>query len=110
MRLFRKLSNLFTSTGNQDPHGHWLYVRCNRCSEIIRARVDLHNDLSLEYGDDRKNHIYYCRKVLIGQNRCFQQIEVHLKFNDNRKLIYREINGGEFTSEEEYVKALGEDK
>jgi hypothetical protein len=109
MGLFKKLSNLFVSSGDQDPSGYWIFVRCNRCGEVIRTRVDLRNDLSLEYGEDRKDYIYYCRKVLIGQKRCFQQIEVHIKFNDKRELIDREINGGEFTSEEEFIKALEEE-
>lgn len=84
-------------------------MRCKRCGEIICTRVDLHNDLSFEFGGDRNDYIYYCRKVLIGQEQCFQQVEVHLKFNNKRELINREINGGEFTSEEECIEALGQE-
>lgn len=108
MGVFKRLSKLFSSSGDQDPHGYWIFVRCNRCGEVIRTRVDLRNDLSLEYGEDGKDYIYYCRKVLIGQKLCFQQVEVHLKFSDKRELIDREINGGIFTSEEEYFEELGE--
>lgn len=109
MDLTKKLSNLITSSGDQDSHGYWIYVQCNCCGEIIRTRVDLRNDLSLEYGDDYKEHIYYCRKVLIGQKRSFQQIEVHLKFNEKRELVDRKINGGTHTSEREYIEALREE-
>jgi hypothetical protein len=56
--------------------------------------VDLDNDLSLEYGD--KSNVYFGRKVLMGNNRCFQQIEVEMKFTPERTLIEREVKGGTF--------------
>lgn len=110
MGLFKKLSNLFTSSGDQDLHGYWVYVRCNRCGEVIRTRVNLQNDLSLKYGNSGRDYGYYCRKVLTGQTLCFQRIEVYLKFNDKRELIDRAINGGEFTSEINYCGELSEEK
>jgi hypothetical protein len=54
--------------------------------------VDLNNDLSL--GDE--GDTYIVRKGLIGANRCFQQIEVEMKFTSDRKLIEKDIHGGKF--------------
>ena len=69
-------------------------VKCNRCGDIIEGRVDLDNDLSLEYeGDDT---FYLVRKGLIGTNRCFQRIEVEMKFTSTRELIERQAQGGKF--------------
>lgn len=100
--IFKKLSNLFSAPKDRDLYGYWIYVRCNRCGERISTRVDLRNDFSPEYGEDEKETIFYSRKVLMGQKQCFQQIEVHLKFNEKRELLDREINGGKFISAEEY--------
>lgn len=71
-------------------------VRCARCGEIIEGRVDLSNDLSVEYQDG--GDVYRVRKVLIGQNRCFQRVEAELKFNEKRELIEKQIAGGEFVA------------
>jgi len=71
-------------------------VKCNRCGEIIEGRVDLDNELSIEYEDDRQ--IYISRKGLIGsgENHCFQQMEVTLKFSSTKAVIDEQIQGGTF--------------
>ena len=69
-------------------------VKCNRCGEIIEGRVDLDNDLSLDYEGD--STVYFVRKGLVGENRCFQQIEVEMKFTPNRTLIEQTAQGGQF--------------
>lgn len=102
MSFLKKISNLFSSSADHDQNAYWIFVKCNRCGEKIEARVDLRNDLSLEYGANEKKNYYYCRKVLMGQELCFQQVEVHLKFNANRELIDRDISGGEFINEAEF--------
>ncbi|HEY3312454.1 MAG TPA: hypothetical protein VGK00_12510 [Anaerolineales bacterium] len=72
-------------------------VKCKRCGEVLEGRVDMDNDLSVEY--EGGGDVYYCRKVLMGDGRnlCYQQIEVGLKFDSQRKLLDRRIeSGGDF--------------
>lgn len=69
-------------------------VKCRRCGEVIEGRVDLNNDLSVEYDDD--GDVYYARKVLMGNSLCFQRVEVELKFKSTRELIERNAGGGDF--------------
>ena len=72
-------------------------VKCKRCGEVLEGRVDVDNDLSVEYESD--GDAYYCRKVVMGdgKNLCYQQIEITLKFNAKRKLIERRVeSGGDF--------------
>jgi len=92
------LKKLFGGISGSSRKEYYIFrVKCKRCGEIIEGRVDVDNDLSVEYEDG--GDIYYCRKVLIGsaENLCYQQIEVTLKFNDKRKLIDRQIeSGGDF--------------
>lgn len=64
----------------------------------------MQNDLSLVYSSDKKETSYYCRKVLVGSNRCFRPIEAEFFFDSNRKLLDRKILGGQFVNEEEYLK------
>lgn len=96
MSILQKLFALFKAP-IQD-YSYWITVRCKRCGEIIRTRIDLRNDLSINY-DDERGTTYYCRKVLIGEKYCFEKIEVELIFDANRKLIDQKIIGGEFIDE-----------
>jgi len=66
-------------------------VKCDRCGEIIEGKINLNNDLSLD--DDGG---YFVRKVLIGSQRCFQQIEATFKFDASRRLQEKGISGGTF--------------
>lgn len=91
------LKKLF-SGGDAKPEKRYytFHVKCNRCGEVIEGRVDLDNDLSLDYEGD--STVYFVRKGLIGQNRCFQQIEVEMKFTSDRELIEQKVTGGEFVN------------
>ena len=95
MNLFEKISRLFTSPA-ADTRAYWVTVKCSRCGEVIRARVDLLNDLSTEYGEKEGDLMYFCRKGLMGEQRCYQVIEVELTFDAKRRLIERQAHGGEF--------------
>jgi len=89
------LKNLFGGVGSQPKKRYYVFkVKCNRCGEIIEGRVDLDNDLSVEYEDNRD--VYLTRKGLLGGGRCFQQIEVELKFTSTRELIEQHAQGGTF--------------
>jgi hypothetical protein len=91
------LKNLFGGASAKPEKRYYVFkVKCNRCGEIIEGRVDLDNDLSVEYEDG--GNVYFARKGLIGNgnNRCFQQIEVEMKFTSERTLIEQEAHGGTF--------------
>ena len=89
------LQKLFGGAGAKPEKRYYTFnVKCNRCGEVIEGRVDLDNDLSLDYEGDSK--IYYVRKGLIGNSRCFQQIEVEMKFTPARTLIEQQATGGQF--------------
>jgi hypothetical protein len=89
------LKNLFGGSSAKPEKRYYTFkVKCNRCSEIIEGRVDLDNDLSLEYEGD--GTVYFVRKGLVGNNKCFQQIEVEMKFTSGRDLIEQQAQGGKF--------------
>jgi len=97
MDLLKRLSTLFAATAQDSGSNLYsLAVQCNRCGEIIHAQINLANDLSVEYDEAEKVSSYICRKVLMGKQHCFQQIEVTLAFDARRKLVDRKIEGGKF--------------
>jgi len=90
------LKNLFGGGTAKPERRYYVFnVKCNRCGEIIGGRVDLNNDLSLQFEDNR--NVYFVRKGLMGDSgRCFQQIEVEMKFTSTRELIEQKTTGGTF--------------
>ena len=86
------LKKVFGSGGTSSGSDFYTFnVSCDRCGETVEGKVNMANDLSLS--DEGGFHV---RKVLMGGGRCFQQIEVTLKFDTSRKLLEKQINGGKF--------------
>ncbi|MFN2299474.1 MAG: hypothetical protein ACK2UB_11535 [Anaerolineales bacterium] len=97
MGFLQNILKAFTGGGRLSPF--IIKVKCSRCGEILTARVNLANDLSVEYGASGTPQSYSCRKVLQGNGRCFQPVEVILTFDAQRVLQDREIHGGTFAEE-----------
>ena len=101
MNLLERISKLFSTSSSRDEAGYWIYVCCDRCGETVGARINLYNDLSIDY-EGEKGETYLCRKTIVGRQGCFQRVEIELRFDRNRKLIEREISGGIFVEAEEF--------
>jgi hypothetical protein len=99
MSLLKKFLKLFALPSPVAANMMIVTVRCSKCSEVIQTRINLSNDLSVEYGDVEADTRYTCRKVLVGEARCYQPVEVILTFDQNRKLIDRKVKGGTFVEE-----------
>ena len=102
MGLFKKLSGFFRSPGGADAAGYWVYVRCNKCQETLKTRINLNRDLTVDY-EGPHGQSYFTRKTIVGSSGCFQRIEIELTFNTQRKLMDREISGGLFIDEDDYL-------
>ena len=105
MSFLKKLGDLFGSQSHSVANVYWVYARCNRCGEVLRGRIDLRNDLSVEYGETEAQTSYVCRKLLSGNgsNLCFQNIEIRLEFDSSRKLIDQQASGGTLVDEAAYA-------
>jgi len=110
MSFLKKMASFLFEGGGREEEGdvHWEYVRCSRCGEKIRVRVDLRNELTSQF--EGGEGAYYVRKGVVGsgKTRCFQMIEVELFFDPNRRLVSRYISGGEFITKEEFYAQEGE--
>ncbi|MBC8506092.1 MAG: hypothetical protein ISR58_07575 [Anaerolineales bacterium] len=105
MGLLKKITDFFTTsvTGSGGTSVYWLYVQCDHCGEKIKARVNLNSDLSIRYGEKNEEDTYFCRKMIIGNERCYRPIEVEMTFDRSKKLLDRQIKGGRIISEETFV-------
>ena len=99
MGFLDSLKSLVSEGGNDqsDKNGYWLYARCNRCGEVIRTRIDFQRELN-----PRDEGGYVVRKTLVGNQTCFERIQVTLIFDGRRQLVDHEIVGGELASAEEF--------
>jgi hypothetical protein len=87
MGFFEKVASLLSATPT-DMETLGIYVRCEKCGEALGTRIHLRHDLSPVYG--QQGTTYFTRKTLV------------VTFDANRKVIAREITGGQFITEEEY--------
>jgi hypothetical protein len=99
MSFLKRLEKIFASPPRNSDRALYINVKCNKCGEELRARVDLWNELSSDFdsGDDASS--YHCRKVLVGENKCYQPIELTLEFDRHHRLVKKEIKGGKFLDE-----------
>lgn len=96
MGLLKKLGEIFRASGKPEGMVTQIAVQCLRCGEIIQSRIDLRNELSVQY-EDSGQPTYICRKELMSaEGRCFQRIDIELTFDANRRLLQQEVRGGRF--------------
>lgn len=81
--------------GDNDPNALIFYVKVRKCGAIVRVRVDLRNDLSLD--DDGES--YVVRKQAVD-NVCYGKAELELHFDANRREVSRSLENGEFVNRE----------
>src|SRR5258706_7516841 len=99
MNFLKQLGDFFIrkkSTDQAGDRGLYYYIRCSRCGEIIRLRINPMADLSIEDDGTR-----FVRKVIVGK-RCYNRIEGEFRYNSGRKLINSEISGGELVRKDDY--------
>jgi hypothetical protein len=93
------VKKLFSALPSASSSNFYVFkVKCNRCGEVMDGRVNLVNDLSLNDEDN-----FFVRKVLMGSGRCFQQVEIELRFDNSKQarnkpiqVIDKKIYGGVF--------------
>jgi hypothetical protein len=107
MSFLKNFSKIFSVKPTESNRAVYLYVQCNRCGEKLRARVDTYSELTPDFdGKSDEPVSYFCRKVLIGEKQCYQPIELRLKFGRDHRLISKDISGGKFISEDEYLRVI----
>jgi hypothetical protein len=103
MPLWDRLKQVFgggPSRGRDE--GIYFYVRCDRCGDRVRVRLNPSSELQQEFDESGEGvRAYSVRKMVVDQ-RCFRPIEVRFQFDAARRERSREIEGGTFLSREEY--------
>ena len=85
-----------------DRNAMYLYVRCTRCKDVVRVRVNLANEPAQEFAEGGDTVIGYTLNKTIVDSKCFRPIPLTIRFDGRRREQGREIEGGEFVTREEY--------
>jgi hypothetical protein len=88
-----------------DQFGLPYYVKCRKCGEVLRIRLDRRWDLQQEFegaGDVVSG--YAATKEVMG-TQCFNMMRVEIAFDSGHREKNREVHGGEFVSREDYEAA-----
>ena len=94
------LRRIFGGSGSGEPgdrSGLYFYVKCRACGEVIRVRINRHNDLSpIEDGDG-----FHVRKSIVGRN-CFRRIEAEMTFDKGYRQVGAELSGATIATREDW--------
>ena len=80
-----------------------VYVYSQRCAEGIAGNVDLINEIS---AGEEGGEPWFVRKVLhtSGRGRCFDQVELSLWLDVNKRIVRHEVKGGMWLEPDEYER------
>jgi (2Fe-2S) ferredoxin len=100
MKLLKRLRGLVDGEGrSRDPDGIYFYVRCGRCGQKLKVRADRRFDLVRDL--DEGGYVLH-KEMMDGT--CFSLMYATVRFDDDKRIVSQEIEGGEFISEEEFAK------
>jgi len=101
------LSRLFGGGGSA-PAGAdgalWLYVRCARCGEAIRVRINPRTDAQPEYDESGRSTHHFLRKEILGNN-CPNLMSVELQLDSRYRTTDQTAERCVIITQEEYEEA-----
>ncbi|MBM4412116.1 MAG: hypothetical protein FJ040_01520 [Chloroflexi bacterium] len=100
MSWWRQLFGLQKTNNARIIH---MYARCHRCQSPVQVRLDVHNDLAIEYNERGDILGYVVRKELMDA-KCFRLMRAELWFDAQRNETQRTLEGGDFIDVATYTQ------
>lgn len=92
-------------TSTSDQHAVYYYVRCGKCGEGVRVRIDRRWDLEQQFeGEGDAVSGYVATKDVMGKN-CFRMMQLTVQFDRGYRETDRQIQGGTFITKQEFDQA-----
>jgi hypothetical protein len=99
------LSRLFKgrdrAAASGDPEGLHIYVRCDRCGEVIHVRANKRTDITQEYQDDSDRATPVLHKEILG-SKCQNLMYVHLTLDSSYNIVASDLERCTLVSQEAY--------
>jgi hypothetical protein len=104
----KSILGLGGGAGQSVDRGVYRYVRCNRCQDVVRVRINMANDVS-EVSDEpdedaivrapaNRNARYAVTKGVVD-SKCFRPMRLTILFDGRRKELESTVDGGEVVDE-----------
>lgn len=101
MSWIDRISSFFSrKVAGRNRDIYWIFIRCSKCGQKIRVCVHPKTDLIRGYSDEEPA---YCLRKEALDERCFRIITVQINYDENLNELSRQIQGGEFITEEEFL-------
>jgi hypothetical protein len=91
------------SGGRPGDRGLYVYVRCNRCQDVVRVRINVANELSeltdeddegVENPRDSHPNARYTITKGVVDTTCYRKMSLTMLFDARRREVDRQIEGG----------------
>ena len=107
MGLLDRLTSLFAGKKDalveSDGRALYFYVKCGKCDEKIRVRVDVYNDLAQEFDENDKTSGYTLEKDVLG-SQCFRMMHLHVAFDTGKHILEKRVENGVLITKEEFLQ------
>ncbi len=102
-RLFKRSDEKRGETGDDEQRAFLYYLRCDKCGEAIRVRIDREHGLSQEFDEGGGDFPtgYVATKEIIGK-KCLRALKLTIRFDRSRREVDRQVQGGAFITREEF--------
>jgi hypothetical protein len=96
-------------TSPSDKFAVFYYVRCAKCGEVIRVRLDRRNDFEQQFDEKGHDEVagYRVYKEVMGSGNCFKMMALELKFDRDYREREKSVRGGEFVTRQDYEQSRG---
>jgi len=92
-------------TSTSDQNAVYYFLRCAKCGEAVRVRIDRRWDLEQEFegaGDYVSG--YVATKEVMGK-KCFKMMQLTVHFDRSYREVDKQLQGGTFITRQEFDQA-----
>ena len=104
----KSLLGLGGGSGGSVDRGLYWYVRCNRCQDVVRVRINMANEVS-EISDEPEEDADVVRPANpaaryavtkgVVDSKCFRPMRLTILFDGRRRELESTVDGGEIVDE-----------
>ncbi|MCF8008669.1 MAG: hypothetical protein K9K32_02785 [Halanaerobiales bacterium] len=98
MGLFDNIKNIFTTSS--DSQIVKVFLKDSKCGNKMKVVLRKGYDIQRIYDDNVEGN-YQVRKVIVC-DKCYNNVVIDLKFDRNYNIIDKNIEDGQFITEEEF--------
>jgi hypothetical protein len=82
--------------------GLYIYIRCNRCQDVVQVRLNMANDVQQEYVENSDDVAGFTVTKGVVDSKCFRPMTLTMRFDRRRNELEREVEGGEFVERDDW--------